>query len=92
MSAYGRIAMFGLAMACRRRACEELALDCKVVLGHILSGTGLRIGLSGSESENGAQAQDHNRTFSSRLNQIRGWRVAVARCLRSALRGVGERK
>ena len=37
--AYGRIAMFGLAMACRRRACEELALDCKVVLGH-LSGTG----------------------------------------------------
>ena len=40
MSAYGRIAMFGLDMACRRRACEELALDCKVVLGHILSGTG----------------------------------------------------
>jgi hypothetical protein len=40
MSAYGRIAMFGLAMACRRRACEELALDCKIVLGHILSRTG----------------------------------------------------
>jgi hypothetical protein len=35
MSAYGRIAMFGLAMACRRRACEELALDCKVVLEEI---------------------------------------------------------
>ena len=40
MSAYGRIAMFGLAVACRRRACEELALDYKVVLGHILSSTG----------------------------------------------------
>jgi hypothetical protein len=27
MSAYGKIAMFGLAMARRRRACEELGLD-----------------------------------------------------------------
>lgn len=51
--------MLGLAMACHRRACGELALNCKVVLGHILSGIESKDRPSGLESENGAQARDH---------------------------------
>ena len=78
--AYGRIAMFGLAMRVAAVPARNSPSTVKLCSATSSLVPDLRIGLSGSESENGAQAQDHNRTFSSRLNQIRGWRVAIARC------------
>ena len=74
--AYGRIAIwFGYRVAAvPARNSPSTVKFCSATSSLVPD---LRIGLSGSESENGAQAQDHNRTFSSRLNQIRGWRVAT---------------
>ena len=60
------------------------ALNCKVVLGHILSGIEFKDRPSGLESENGAQARDHTGQSNSRL-------ASGSRSLLT-IRSVGERK
>jgi len=67
MSAYGKIAslvwLWGVAAVPARNSPSIVKL-CSATSSLVPD---LRTGLSGSESENGAQAQDHNRTFSSCL-------------------------
>ena len=59
MSADVRIAMWVWLWRVTAVPAKELALNCKVVLGHILSGIESKDRPSGLESENGAQARDH---------------------------------